>query len=55
MLHSQTDSGTIQEITTHDTITLAAFLENDLEGYEYVKARTHVGAIPRVRPINGAW
>jgi len=39
MLNSKTDSGTIQEIATHDTITLEAFLENDLEGYEYVKGK----------------
>ena len=45
MLHSQTGEGqaqgtattTIQEMATHDTITLEAFLENDFEGYEYVK------------------
>ena len=37
MLDSQTISESTQEISTPDTITLEEFLENDFEGYEYVK------------------
>ncbi len=37
MLNTQTTSESIQEIPAPDTMTLAEFLENDLEGYEYVK------------------
>ncbi|MCY3743761.1 MAG: Uma2 family endonuclease [Candidatus Poribacteria bacterium] len=37
MLNSQTTPEAIQEISVPDTMTLEEFLENDLEGYEYVK------------------
>ncbi|MDE0681906.1 MAG: Uma2 family endonuclease [Candidatus Poribacteria bacterium] len=37
MLNSQTTPESIQEISVPDTMTLEEFLENDLEGYEYVK------------------
>ena len=37
MPNSQTDPKSIQEIPTPDTMTLEEFLENDLEGYEYIK------------------
>ena len=37
MLNSQTNPESIQEIPAPDTMTLEEFLENDLEGYEYVK------------------
>ena len=37
MLNSQTGPGSIQETPTPDTMTLEEFLENDIEGYEYVK------------------
>ncbi|MDE0426672.1 MAG: Uma2 family endonuclease [Candidatus Poribacteria bacterium] len=37
MLNSQTNPDSIQEMPTADTMTLEEFLENDLEGYEYVK------------------
>ena len=38
MPNSQTNPESIQEVTAHRTpITLEEFLENDLEGYEYVK------------------
>ena len=37
MLNTQTTPEAIQEIPTPDKMTLAEFLENDLEGYEYVK------------------
>ena len=37
MLNSQTNRESIQEIPAPDTMTLEEFLENDLEGYEYVK------------------
>ena len=37
MLNSQTTPESVQEIPTPDTMTLEEFLENDLEGYEYVK------------------
>ena len=37
MLNSQTNPDSIQEMSTPDTMTLEEFLENDLEGYEYVK------------------
>ena len=37
MLDMQTTPGSIQEIPVPDTMTLAEFLENDVEGYEYVK------------------
>ena len=37
MPHSQTNPESIQDVSTLDTMTLEEFLENDLEGYEYVK------------------
>lgn len=37
MLNSQTTPESIQEIPVPNTMTLEEFLENDLEGYEYVK------------------
>ncbi len=37
MLNSQMNPESIQEIPVPDTMTLAEFLENDVEGYEYVK------------------
>ena len=37
MLNPQTNPESIQEIPAPDTMTLAEFLENDVEGYEYVK------------------
>ena len=37
MLNTQTTAEAIQEIPAPDTMTLEEFLENDLEGYEYVK------------------
>ena len=37
MLNSQTNSEPTQEIATSDTMTLEEFLENDVEGYEYVR------------------
>ena len=38
MLHSQTNPESVQEIPVHKTpMTLEEFLENDVEGYEYVK------------------
>ena len=38
MLHpSEVTPESVQEILPHSTMTMAEFLENDLEGYEYVK------------------
>ncbi len=37
MRNSQTNPESIQEIPAPNTMTLEEFLENDLEGYEYVK------------------
>ncbi len=37
MPHSQTNPESIQDLSVPDTMTLEEFLENDLEGYEYVK------------------
>ena len=37
MLNSQTNPESIQEIPTPLTMTQEEFLENDLEGYEYIK------------------
>ena len=37
MLNSQTTSESIQEMPVPDTMTLEEFLENDLEGYEYIQ------------------
>ncbi len=37
MLNSQTNPESIQDTSAPDTMTLEEFLENDLEGYEYVK------------------
>ena len=37
MLNSQTNPEPIQEMPAQGTMTMAEFLENDLEGYEYVK------------------
>ncbi len=37
MYNSQTNPESTQEMPPHGTMTMAEFLENDLEGYEYVK------------------
>ncbi|MDE0683895.1 MAG: Uma2 family endonuclease [Candidatus Poribacteria bacterium] len=37
MHNSQTNPESIQEVPAPDTMTLQEFLENDLEGYEYIK------------------
>ena len=37
MLRTQATPESIQEIPAPDTMTLEEFLENDVEGYEYVK------------------
>ncbi len=37
MLNSQANSESVQEILPHSTMTMEEFLENDIEGYEYVK------------------
>ena len=37
MLNSQTNAESVQEILPRGTMTMEEFLENDLEGYEYVK------------------
>ena len=37
MLNSSTNPDAIQDSMVHDAITLEEFLENDFEGYEYVK------------------
>ena len=37
MLNSQTNPESVQEILPHGPMTMEEFLENDLEGYEYVK------------------
>ncbi len=37
MLNPQTNSESAQEISTHAGMTMEDFLENDVEGYEYVK------------------
>lgn len=37
MLHSETNPESAQEILRHGTMTMEEFLENDIEGYEYVK------------------
>ncbi|MXV72968.1 Uma2 family endonuclease [Candidatus Poribacteria bacterium] len=37
MHNSQTNAESIQEVPAPDTMTLQEFLENDLEGYEYIK------------------
>ena len=37
MSNSQTSHESVKEILPHGTMTMAEFLENDLEGYEYVK------------------
>ena len=37
MLNSQTDPESVQEIPPHGAMTMEEFLENDIEGYEYVK------------------
>ena len=37
MLNSQTNPESVQEMLPHGTMTMEEFLENDLEGYEYVK------------------
>ncbi len=39
MLNSQTNPEPVQEILPHRTMTMEEFLENDLEGYEYVKGK----------------
>ena len=39
MYHSQTNPESIQEIPVPRTMTLEEFLENDLEGYEYIKGK----------------
>jgi Uma2 family endonuclease len=37
MHNSQANPESVQEMLPHGTMTMAEFLENDLEGYEYVK------------------
>ena len=37
MLNSQTNPESVQEMLPHGTMTMEEFLENDVEGYEYVK------------------
>ncbi len=37
MSNTQVNLESVQEIPPHDTMTMDEFLENDLEGYEYVK------------------
>lgn len=38
MINSQADPESVQEIPAHrNPMTLEEFLENDLEGYEYIK------------------
>ncbi len=37
MLNSQTNPESVQEIPPHGAMTMEEFLENDVEGYEYVK------------------
>ena len=37
MHNVQTNSESVQDILPHSTMTMEEFLENDLEGYEYVK------------------
>ena len=37
MYNSQTNPESVKEMLPHGTMTMAEFLENDLEGYEYVK------------------
>ena len=37
MLNSQTNPESVQELLVPSTMTMEEFLENDLEGYEYVK------------------
>ena len=37
MLNSQTNAESVQELPSHSPMTMAEFLENDFEGYEYVK------------------
>ena len=37
MLNSQTNPESVQEMLPNGTMTMEEFLENDLEGYEYVK------------------
>ena len=37
MLNSQMHPKSVQEISPQVTMTIEEFLENDLEGYEYVK------------------
>ena len=39
MPNSQTNPESIQDISVPDTMTLEEFLENDLEGYEYIKGK----------------
>ena len=46
MLNSQTNPESVQEIPAPDTMTLEEFLENDLEGYEYVKGELVAMAPP---------
>ena len=48
MLNSQTNPESVQEIPAPDTMTLEEFLENDLDGYEYVK-----GELVAMAPVNG--
>ena len=39
MSNSQANLESMQEMLPHGTMTMAEFLENDLEGYEYVKGK----------------
>ena len=47
MSNSQTNPESIQEIPTPNTMTLEEFLENDLDGYEYIK-----GELVRMPPTS---
>ena len=51
MPHSQTNPESMQDISAPDTMTLEEFLENDLEGYEYVKGE--LVAMPPATMIHG--
>ena len=47
MINSQADPESIQENPASHTMTLEEFLENDLEGYEYVQ-----GALVSISPTS---
>lgn len=37
MLNTHTNPESVQELPPHNTMTMEEFLENDIEGYEYIK------------------